>query len=202
VAEVTSLGLVQMTRKRIGTGLVEAFSVPCEHCHGRGVIIGAEPVKSRSDEPAQPGRTSSKRTSGRQRSTGRNEPEPERTDPLTAERHSAAAAATAAIAAALHLDPRHDADPAGGQPDGQVALNDAAQPGEPHADGVGHIEQASGEEQEPAERPKTKAPKAKKAGTSVRASTAKKSTATKRSTTRKKSQPAPEPAPEPAGVSS
>ncbi len=34
VAEVTSLGLVQMTRKRIGTGLLEAFSETCEHCRG------------------------------------------------------------------------------------------------------------------------------------------------------------------------
>src|SRR6202021_3366500 len=39
VAEVTSLGLVQMTRKRVGAGLLEAFSVPCECCNGRGVII-------------------------------------------------------------------------------------------------------------------------------------------------------------------
>ena len=39
VAEVTSLGLVQMTRKRIGTGLLESFSHDCEHCHGRGVVI-------------------------------------------------------------------------------------------------------------------------------------------------------------------
>ena len=37
VAEVTSLGLVQMTRKKIGTGLLEAFSTECPHCHGRGV---------------------------------------------------------------------------------------------------------------------------------------------------------------------
>ncbi len=44
VAEVTSLGLVQMTRKRVGSGLLEAFSVTCEHCNGRGVIISAEPV--------------------------------------------------------------------------------------------------------------------------------------------------------------
>ena len=44
VAEVTSLGLVQMTRKRVGSGLLEAFSVPCEHCNGRGVIISMEPV--------------------------------------------------------------------------------------------------------------------------------------------------------------
>jgi ribonuclease E len=44
VAEVTSLGLVQMTRKRVGSGLLEAFSVPCEHCNGRGVMISLEPV--------------------------------------------------------------------------------------------------------------------------------------------------------------
>ncbi|UZJ23806.1 translation initiation factor IF-2 N-terminal domain-containing protein [Rhodococcus antarcticus] len=44
VSEVTSLGLVQMTRKRMGAGLIEEFSVPCEHCHGRGVIVQAEPV--------------------------------------------------------------------------------------------------------------------------------------------------------------
>ena len=46
VAEVTSLGLVQMTRKRIGTDLLEAFSEPCEHCNGRGLHIHLEPVES------------------------------------------------------------------------------------------------------------------------------------------------------------
>ena len=45
VAEVTSLGLVQMTRKRVGEGLLEAFSETCEVCHGRGVILHAEPVE-------------------------------------------------------------------------------------------------------------------------------------------------------------
>ncbi|WP_263119745.1 ribonuclease E/G [Cellulomonas fimi] len=45
VAEVTSLGLVQMTRKRVGQGLVEAFSETCEHCHGRGFIVHTEPVE-------------------------------------------------------------------------------------------------------------------------------------------------------------
>ena len=44
VAEVTSLGLVQMTRKRVGSGLLEAFSVPCDCCNGRGVIVSLEPV--------------------------------------------------------------------------------------------------------------------------------------------------------------
>ncbi len=50
VAEVTSLGLVQMTRKRIGTGLIEAFSQTCEHCQGRGLIIHEHPVESRDGE--------------------------------------------------------------------------------------------------------------------------------------------------------
>jgi ribonuclease E len=44
VTEITSLGLVQMTRKRIGAGLLEAFSETCEHCKGRGLIIHTEPV--------------------------------------------------------------------------------------------------------------------------------------------------------------
>jgi ribonuclease E len=44
VTEITSLGLVQMTRKRVGQGLLEAFSETCEHCRGRGLIIHPEPV--------------------------------------------------------------------------------------------------------------------------------------------------------------
>ncbi|MET7964516.1 Rne/Rng family ribonuclease [Micromonospora zamorensis] len=44
VTEITSLGLVQMTRKRIGAGLLEAFSETCECCKGRGVIMHTEPV--------------------------------------------------------------------------------------------------------------------------------------------------------------
>ncbi len=47
VTEITSLGLVQMTRKRIGQGLLEAFSETCEQCKGRGVLIHAEPVSER-----------------------------------------------------------------------------------------------------------------------------------------------------------
>lgn len=42
VAEVTSLGLVQMTRKRIGAGLLEVFSEPCDHCQGRGAVVNME----------------------------------------------------------------------------------------------------------------------------------------------------------------
>ena len=44
VAEVTSLGLVQMTRKKLGIGLLEAFSEACEACAGRGVIVHHEPI--------------------------------------------------------------------------------------------------------------------------------------------------------------
>ena len=48
VAEVTSLGLVQMTRKRVGSGLIEVFSENCEHCNGRWIIVHAEPVEKPS----------------------------------------------------------------------------------------------------------------------------------------------------------
>jgi ribonuclease E len=59
VAEVTSLGLVQMTRKRVGSGLLAAFSVPCEHCSGRGVLISADLTEvphshGRAAQPAAP----------------------------------------------------------------------------------------------------------------------------------------------------
>jgi ribonuclease E len=63
VAEVTSLGLVQMTRKRVGLGLLETFSEPCEHCQGRGVVVHAEPVakpRSGGSDQAQKKRRSQK----------------------------------------------------------------------------------------------------------------------------------------------
>jgi len=51
VAEVTSLGLVQMTRKRVGQGLIEAFSTTCESCGGRGIHIHTDPVKVKPSMP-------------------------------------------------------------------------------------------------------------------------------------------------------
>src|SRR5262249_22033897 len=45
--EITSLGLIQMTRKRIRQGLLEASSEPCEHCKARGAIIHTEPIAER-----------------------------------------------------------------------------------------------------------------------------------------------------------
>ncbi|MEY9210808.1 Rne/Rng family ribonuclease [Thermobifida halotolerans] len=49
VAEVTSLGLVQMTRKRVGQGLLEAFSHTCEQCSGRGLVLHTDLVETRSN---------------------------------------------------------------------------------------------------------------------------------------------------------
>lgn len=65
VAEVTSLGLVQMTRKKLGLGLLEAFSEPCEACASRGVIVHHEPIM-RSRPPIVEGRAekTSKRPKG------------------------------------------------------------------------------------------------------------------------------------------
>ncbi len=63
VAEVTSLGLVQMTRKRLGTGLLEAFSEPCPHCGGRGIVLNDMPVATAPEQaPA-----SERRGKGRRR---------------------------------------------------------------------------------------------------------------------------------------
>ncbi|MGJ9532963.1 Rne/Rng family ribonuclease [Actinotignum sp. GS-2025b] len=60
VAEVTSLGLVQMTRKRVGQGLVEAFSTVCEACEGRGYIIHDHPVEE-NEEPHAPRKRKARR---------------------------------------------------------------------------------------------------------------------------------------------
>jgi ribonuclease E len=54
VAEVTSLGLVQMTRKRVGQGLIEAFSTVCDSCSGRGIHIHSDPVTKRAPERELP----------------------------------------------------------------------------------------------------------------------------------------------------
>ncbi len=51
VAEVTSLGLVQMTRKKLGLGLLESFSESCEACAGRGVVIHHDPVTKHRQSP-------------------------------------------------------------------------------------------------------------------------------------------------------
>ena len=61
VTEITSLGLVQMTRKRVGEGLVEAFSSPCEACEGRGFIVHQHPVETSGAEQPSKGSKGSKK---------------------------------------------------------------------------------------------------------------------------------------------
>ena len=81
VAEITSLGLVQMTRKKIGAGLLEAFSTECPHCHGRGVELHDMPVDSQkqADGGAREPRPRDRRGAGsgrRQAGRRRGIPEP------------------------------------------------------------------------------------------------------------------------------
>ncbi len=69
VAEVTSLGLVQMTRKKLGLGLLESFSEPCEVCAGRGVIVHHEPVSRHKSTQPESKRSQSKSASQNGRSS-------------------------------------------------------------------------------------------------------------------------------------
>ncbi len=72
VAEVTSLGLVQMTRKRIGTGLLEAFSEDCDHCKGRGVIVHEQPIEPSNRSVGMGGGAGGDEPRGRRARGGRN----------------------------------------------------------------------------------------------------------------------------------
>jgi ribonuclease E len=73
VAEVTSLGLVQMTRKKLGLGLLETFSEACEVCAGRGVVVHHDPVTKhrQQQQTAQPAADGNSRR-GRNRNGGGN----------------------------------------------------------------------------------------------------------------------------------
>lgn len=79
VAEVTSLGLIQMTRKKLGLGLIESFSEPCEECAGRGIVIHHDPVvrHRQSVQPEQRrsrgGRSDRSNNSGQSQSAPRTE---------------------------------------------------------------------------------------------------------------------------------
>ena len=70
VAEVTSLGLVQMTRKKIGLGLLETFSEPCAACAGRGVVIHSHPVNHGGGSSHQSKGKSSRRGKGQNDNNG------------------------------------------------------------------------------------------------------------------------------------
>ncbi|HEY7007926.1 MAG TPA: ribonuclease E/G, partial [Jatrophihabitantaceae bacterium] len=107
VAEVTSLGLVQMTRKRVGEGLLEAFSEPCEVCHGRGVIVSAEPVEraGSASEDAGDGKPKARRKRGKKAG------EPlELVAPVSTEQRTKAVEAMNAIHHAAHAEDGSIAD--------------------------------------------------------------------------------------------
>ncbi|KHL01940.1 ribonuclease E [Sinomonas humi] len=128
VAEVTSLGLVQMTRKRMGTGLLEVFSETCEVCGGRGVITHEEPVErgraQGSTSEHQPLRGDGQQAAvrpERRRRRGRgpqdqepapapvhHQPPAEVDDAERQARAQATRAALAAVAAAAHAAHVHD----------------------------------------------------------------------------------------------
>ncbi|BCW40853.1 hypothetical protein StoSoilB3_23880 [Arthrobacter sp. StoSoilB3] len=138
VAEVTSLGLVQMTRKRMGTGLLEVFGEQCEHCAGRGVVTHDEPVEHRrantvaaeqhrphTEAQQSTARTERKRRRGKGGAQGTVEAptqvhstpsapvaapaaHPEAQDPARQAKAEATRAALATIAAAAHAAHLHD----------------------------------------------------------------------------------------------
>lgn len=114
VAEVTSLGLVQMTRKRVGQGLVEAFSETCEHCHGRGFVVHADPVEKnpRPDAGAPQAAEGESKRSRRKRGNGGGAaeaaPAPAPTVPVLPEAREAVKATLATIAAAAAHAHEHE----------------------------------------------------------------------------------------------
>lgn len=131
VAEVTSLGLVQMTRKRMGTGLLEVFGEQCETCAGRGIVTHDEPVEHRRANTvaaehyvprteAQPAARTERKSRRRGRGgqgaeTAPAAPAPAHAEPTEAERHAKAEATRAAlanIAAAAHAAHLHDGEAA------------------------------------------------------------------------------------------
>ncbi|KQB85044.1 translation initiation factor IF-2 N-terminal domain-containing protein [Corynebacterium oculi] len=67
VSEVTSLGLVQLTRKRLGTGLLETFSTECPTCEGRGILVHEDPVEHGAGEKAEKYAEADRRRKGAKR---------------------------------------------------------------------------------------------------------------------------------------
>ncbi|WP_396134748.1 ribonuclease E/G [Cellulomonas sp. ATA003] len=139
VAEVTSLGLVQMTRKRVGQGLVEAFSETCEHCNGRGFIVHSNPIE-RAPGQAQPAQTQTpqppvggdapKRARGKRgaaKEQGPAVPSGLPMVPVLPEAREAVKATLATIAAAAAHAHEHDEHAAGRDGDGKPSVAPTAE---------------------------------------------------------------------------
>jgi ribonuclease E len=103
VAEVTSLGLVQMTRKRVGQGLLEAFSETCDCCNGRGVHIRMDPVEQKSSrsEPAERG---GRRKRGRGGDKSQEAPAAEQSAAMDADAEPAAGLVAEPVTAAVAVE--------------------------------------------------------------------------------------------------
>ncbi|MGW0040418.1 translation initiation factor IF-2 N-terminal domain-containing protein [Rhodococcus sp. NPDC003348] len=155
VSEVTSLGLVQMTRKKLGTGLVEAFSTTCEHCHGRGIIVHADPVEVRSGDDGGARTQGKGESGGGRRKRGRDKSAAPAEQPVVEKNgHTPEADATAkrahpvALAMAAHLHdeeaPAEPAEPSGEVKAGEPETTTQAEPGV-----VAVVEPAAAAEAEP-----------------------------------------------------
>ena len=125
VTEVTSLGLVQMTRKRVGQGLVEAFSTPCECCGGRGFIVHSSPVENQeadtSASASRPGRKRGRKGRDESSQTPRGGRKDRREDPdasSDATTRAAVRGALAQIAAAAEHAHQDRLAPDGAEPAG------------------------------------------------------------------------------------
>ena len=116
VAEVTSLGLVQMTRKRLGTGLLEVFSEQCDSCGGRGLLVHDQPLSGRSggasDFIHRQERTERKRSRAASRNNTRDAAEgvDSEKDEKKAERRNAMASIAAASHSADELEAEDQAN--------------------------------------------------------------------------------------------
>ena len=126
VSEVTSLGLVQMTRKRLGTGLLEAFSTTCTACSGRGIIVHANPVEVKTDDSSRGDGAGSKRP---RRGKKKADAQPEAVAPAVAPAHKPAEHPMFRAMAAHAHDDEHGEE-SGATTDGDTTsrVEDAAKP--------------------------------------------------------------------------
>ncbi|ONF66359.1 translation initiation factor IF-2 N-terminal domain-containing protein [Amycolatopsis keratiniphila] len=180
VAEVTSLGLVQMTRKKIGTGLLEAFSTPCEHCKGRGVVVSTEPQRTGGGGNGHNhggGGGGGNKEQGSRRSRGRgkgedqgqNEPAaPKAETPPPAQRESVVSAVQAVANATKAAKGEHPHEVAENV-EGAALNGHAPQSAEPVSEPVAEatVEQAAEAAAEPVSEPVAEAPATELAGEPV-----------------------------------